>query len=172
MSVNNITLKETLLQDMKDAMKQKETIRKNTIQLVRSGVLQIEKDKKIELDDNGVIEVITKELKKRRDSLPEFEKSGRTDLINNLKEEIEVLLGYLPEQLSENEIEKIVDDTINEIGASSVKDMGKVMTALKPKVSGRADNKIVSEFVKKKLNWCLCTGLASGAFLYKNIKFS
>ena len=143
-----MSLKEKLLQDMKDAMKNKETIRKNTIQLVRSGVLQIEK---VELDDSGVIDVIAKELKKRRDSLPEFEKSGRMDLIENLNKEIEVLLAYLPEQLSEGEIKQIVQDTINEVGATTMKDMGKVMGAVSPKVKGRADNKIVSGFVKELL---------------------
>ena len=107
-----MSLKETLLQDLKAAMKDKDTIRKNTIQLVRAGVLQIEKDNHVELDDDGVLDVIAKELKKRRDSLPEFEKSGRTDLIDNLNKEIEVLLGYLPEQLTEDEIQKIVEETI------------------------------------------------------------
>ncbi|HIT73221.1 aspartyl-tRNA amidotransferase [Tyzzerella sp. An114] len=146
-----MSLKERLLQDMKDAMKAKDTVRKNTVQLVRSGVLQIEKDKKIELDDEGVLDVIAKELKKRRDSLPEFEKSGRTDLIENLNKEIEVLLGYLPEQLTEEEIQVIVDETIKEVQAESMKDMGKVMAAVTPKVKGRADNKIVSNYVKKLL---------------------
>ena len=146
-----MSLKERLLQDMKDAMKAKDTVKKNTVQLVRSGVLQIEKDKKIELDDEGVLDVIAKELKKRRDSLPEFEKSGRTDLIENLNKEIEVLLGYLPEQLTEEEIQVIVDETIKEVQAESMKDMGKVMAAVTPKVKGRADNKIVSNYVKKLL---------------------
>lgn len=147
-----MSLKETLLQDLKEAMKDKDTIRKNTIQLVRSGVLQIEKDKHIELDDDGVIDVIAKELKKRRDSLPEFEKSGRTDLIENLNKEIKVLLGYLPEQLTEDEIKRIVEKTISEIGASSIKEMGKVMGAVSSKVKGRADNKVVSGYVKQILS--------------------
>lgn len=146
-----MSLKERLLQDMKDAMKAKDTVKKNTVQLIRSGVLQIEKDKQIELDDDGVLDVIAKELKKRRDSLPEFEKSGRTDLIENLNKEIDVLLGYLPEQLTEEEIQEIVDETIKEVQAESIKDMGKVMTAVTPKVKGRADNKIVSSYVKKLL---------------------
>ncbi len=146
-----MSLKERLLQDMKDAMKAKDTVRKNTVQLIRSGVLQIEKDNKIELDDEGVFDVIAKELKKRRDSLPEFEKSGRTDLIENLNKEIDVLLGYLPEQLTEEEIQVIVEETIKEVQAESMKDMGKVMAAVTPKVKGRADNKIVSGYVKKLL---------------------
>lgn len=147
-----MSLKETLLQDLKEAMKNKDTIRKNTIQLVRAGILQIEKDNHVELDDNGVIDVIAKELKKRRDSLPEFEKSGRIDLIENLNKEIEVLLGYLPEQLTEGEIKKIVEETIAETGASSIKEMGKVMGAVSSKVKGRADNKVVSGYVKEILN--------------------
>ena len=147
-----MSLKETLLQDLKVAMKEKDTIRKNTIQLVRAGVLQIEKDNHVELDDEGVLDVVAKELKKRRDSLPEFEKSCRTDLIDNLNKEIEVLLGYLPEQLTEDEIKKIVEETIAETGASSMKDMGKVMGAVSPKVKGRADNRVVSGYVKELLS--------------------
>ena len=147
-----MSLKETLLQDLKAAMKDKDTIRKNTIQLIRAGVLQIEKDNHVELDDDGVLDVIAKELKKRRDSLPEFEKSGRTDLIDNLNKEIEVLLGYLPEQLTEDEIQKIVEETIAETGASTMKDMGKVMGAVSSKVKGRADNRVVSGYVKKLLS--------------------
>lgn len=146
-----MSLKETLLQDMKEAMKNKDTVRKNTVQLIRAGVLQIEKDKQIELDDEGVLDVIAKELKKRRDSLPDFEKSGRADLIENLNKEIEVLLGYLPQQLTEDEIKVIVEEAVNATGASSMKDMGKVMGLITPKVKGRADNKIVSTFVKQML---------------------
>ena len=96
-----MSLKEQLFADLKTAMKEKDTIKKDTIQLIRSGVLQIEKDNKVELDDEGVIEVISKQLKSRRDSLPDYEKSGRQDLIEKLNKEIEVLLSYLPEQLSE-----------------------------------------------------------------------
>lgn len=147
-----MSLKETLLQDLKTAMKDKDTIRKNTIQLVRAGVLQIEKDNHVELEDDGVLDVIAKELKKRRDSLPEFEKSGRTDLIENLNKEIDVLLGYLLEQLTEDEIQKIVEETIAETGAATMKDMGKVMGAVSSKVKGRADNRVVSGYVKKLLS--------------------
>lgn len=147
-----MSLKETLFQDLKTAMKDKDTVRKNTIQLVRAGVLQIEKDNHVELDDDGVLDVIAKELKKRRDSLPEFEKSGRTDLIDNLNKEIEVLLGYFPEQLTEDEIQKIVEETIAETGAATMKDMGKVMGAVSSKVKGRADNRVVSGYVKKLLS--------------------
>ena len=132
-------------------MKEKDTVRKNTVQLVRSGILQIEKDKKIELDDEGVLDVISKELKKRRDSMPDYVKSGRQDLIDNLNKEIEVLLTYLPKQLTEDEIKVIVEEAVKETGAATMKDMGKVMANVTPKVKGRADNKIVSGLVKQML---------------------
>ena len=146
-----MSLKEQLFADLKTAMKEKDTIKKDTIQLIRSGVLQIEKDNKVELDDEGVIEVISKQLKSRRDSLPDYEKSGRQDLIEKLNKEIEVLLSYLPEQLSEDEIQKIVEDAIAQTGASTIKDMGKVMGIVTAKTKGRADMKIVGGHEKKML---------------------
>lgn len=146
-----MSLKDVLFADLKTAMKEKDTVRKDTVQLIRSGILQIEKDKKIELDDEGVIDVIAKQLKSRRDALPEYEKSGRQDLIEKLNKEIEILLGYLPEQLSEAEIQAIVEAAVAETGAATMKDMGKVMAIVTPKVKGRADNKVVGNFVKKML---------------------
>ena len=146
-----MSLKEQLFADLKTAMKEKDTLRKNTVQLVRAAILQTEKDKKIELDDEGILDIIAKELKSRRDSLPDFEKSGRQDMVDDLNREMEVLLGYLPEQLSEDEIQKIVEEVIAETGAASVKDMGKVMGMLNPKLKGRADMKIVGGMVKKVL---------------------
>ena len=146
-----MSLKEQLFADLKTAMKEKDALRKDTIQLIRSGVLQIEKDNKVELDDEGVLEVISKQLKSRRDSMPDFVKSGREDLVEKLNREIEILLSYLPEQLSEDEIQKIVEDAIAQIGASSIKEMGKIMGVITPKVKGRADMKVVGNFVKKML---------------------
>ena len=146
-----MSLKEQLFADLKTAMKEKDTVRKDTVQLIRSGILQIEKDKKIELYDEGVTEVIAKQLKSRRDALPEYEKSGREDLIAKLNKEIEILLSYLPEQLSEEEIQTIVADAVAQTGASTMKDMGKVMALVTPQVKGRADNKIVGNLVKKML---------------------
>ena len=145
-----MALKEQLFEDLKSAMKEKDTIRKDTVQLIRSGILQIEKDKKIQLDDQGVIEVIAKQLKSRRDSMPDYVKSGRQDLVEKLNREIEILLNYLPEQLSESEIQKVIEETIAEIGATSMKDLGNVMKAVTPKVKGRADGKVVSNLVKFK----------------------
>ena len=147
-----MSLKETLMSDLKDAMKQKDTVRKDTIQLVRSGVLQIEKDKQVTLDDDGVLDVIAKELKSRRDSLPEYEKSGREDLIAQLNREIEILLGYLPTQLTESEIQEIVDSTVKELNAATMKDMGKVMGVASKALAGKAEGRMISEVVKKLLN--------------------
>ena len=144
-------LKEQLASDLKDAMKAKDEIKKNAVQMVRAGVLQVEKDKKTTLDDEGIIEVIAKEVKKRKDVLPDFEKAGRADLIEATQREIEILTKYLPSQLTEEELDKIVSETVSETGASSMKDMGKVMSALMPKVKGRADGKTVNELVKKHL---------------------
>lgn len=146
-----MSLKEQLFADLKTAMKEKDTLKKDTVQLIRSGILQFEKDNKVELDDEGVMEIITKQLKSRRDSLPDFIKSGREDLIEKLNKEIEILLGYLPEQLSEDEIQKIVEEAIAETGAASVKEMGKVMGLVNPKLKGRADMKVVGALVKKLL---------------------
>lgn len=146
-----MSLKEQLFADLKTAMKEKDTLRKDTIQLIRSGILQIEKDNKVELDEEGVLDVITKQLKSRRDSLPDYIKSGREDLIEKLNKEIEILLSYLPEQLNEDEIKKIVEEAVTETAAASIKDMGKVMAVITPKVKGRADMKLVGGFVKKML---------------------
>ena len=146
-----MSLKEKLMDDLKTAMREKDTIRKNAVQMVRSSVLQIEKDNKITLDDEGVIDVISKEVKKRRDVLPDYVKSGRQELIDELNIEIKVLLVYLPQQLTEAEIDVLVKEAITEVGASSMKDIGKVITAIMPKTKGRADGKIINELVKKNL---------------------
>ncbi|MBO4953998.1 MAG: GatB/YqeY domain-containing protein [Clostridia bacterium] len=147
-----MSIKEQLKQDLVEAMKAKDTIRKNTVQMARAGILQVEKDQRIELDDNGVIEVLAREVKKRKDVLPDYEKSGRTDLVADLNREIEVLMAYLPEQMSEAEVEEIVKAAIAETGASGMKEMGKVMAAVMPKTKGRADGKLVNTLVKKLLS--------------------
>lgn len=147
-----MSLKERLLEDMKDAMRNKDIVRKNTVQMVRAAVLQIEKDKHITLDDEGVVEVISKELKKRKDSLPDYEKSDRADLLETLKAEIDVLLKYMPEQLSEEELYEIIKKEIEACGATSMKEIGKVMQLVLPKVKGRADGKVVNVIAKKILS--------------------
>ncbi len=147
-----MSLKEQLSQDLKQAMKDKDTIRKNVVQLIRSGVLQIEKDNKVTLDDEGVLDVIAKQLKQRRDSLPDYEKSGREDLICELKTEMDILMGYLPRQLTREEVEEIVKAAVAETGASTVKDMGKIMACVMPKTKGRADGKVINEIARAYLS--------------------
>ena len=144
-----MSLKEKLMEDLKLSMKEKDVIRKNTVQCARAAVLQIEKDTKVTLDDDGVIGVIAKEVKKRKDVLPEYEKSGRDDLIADLKREIDILMEYLPSQLSQEELGEIVLNSIKSVGAESMKDMGKIMADVMPKIKGRADGKAVNEIVKK-----------------------
>ena len=144
-------LKERLLEDMKVSMRDKNVVRKNVIQMVRAAILQVEKDKQIELTDEQIIDVIAKESKKRKDSLPDYEKSGRDDLINQVKEEIEILAEYLPKPLSQEELEKIVEEAIASVGATSMKEMGMVMKTVKEKVGAAADGRTINEIVKSKL---------------------
>jgi len=146
-----VSLKEKLLDDLKTAMKNKDSIRKNTVQLVRSAVLQFEKDNKATLDDDGVIDIIAKELKKWRDSLPDFIKSGRQDLIEELERKISILLEYLPQQLTEEQLNAIVSEVVAGMQPLTEKDIGKVMQAVMPKVKGKADGKQVNSVVRKFL---------------------
>ena len=147
-----MSIKEQLKAALVEAMKAKDTIRKNTVQMARAAILQVEKDQLTELDDNGVIEVLAREVKKRKDVLPDYEKSGRDDLVADLNREIEVLMAYLPEQMSESEVEEIVKAAITETGASGMKEMGKVMAAVMPRTKGRADGKLDNALVRKFLS--------------------
>lgn len=147
-----MSLKERLADDLKSAMKNKEVIRKNVVQMVRAAVLQVEKDNKVTLDDEGVLEVIAKQMKQRRDSLPDYEKSGRDDLIAELKAEMDVLTEYLPEQLTREELVVIVEEAVKATGASSMKDMGKIMAAVMPQTKGRADGRLINEIAKELLS--------------------
>ena len=144
-------LKETLLQDLKECMKEKNTVRKNVIQMVRASSLQVEKDKQIEVNDDQILEIIAKESKKRKDSLADYEKSGREELIEQIKEEIEILAEYLPKPLTKEELEEIISSAIADTGATNIKDMGKVMKEVKQRVGTRADGKTINEIVKEKL---------------------
>ena len=146
-----MSLKERLQEDLKSSMKNKDTVRKSVITLIRAAIKQYEVDNRIELSEEDVIDIISKQLKQRNDSLVEFEKANREDLIEEAKSEIQVLEAYLPQQLSETELEKIVVDVISEVGATSMKDMGKIMTIIKPKTAGRADGRKINELVKKNL---------------------
>lgn len=144
-------MKKRLLDDLKEAMKEKNEIKKNAIQMTRAGILQIEKDKGIELDDSQIIEIIAKEVKKRKDSIADYERGGREDLVSQIKEEISYLEVYLPKQLSKEEIAEIVKEVIAETQATSIKDMGKVMKASKEKIGAAADGKTINEVVKELL---------------------
>lgn len=146
-----MSLKDQLFIDYKSAMKAKDSLKKNTIQSVRAGVLQVEKDQHVTLSEDEVISVVVSQVKKRKASLPDFIKSGREDLISELKTEIEILESYLPEQLGEEDLKTMITDVINELGASSMKDMGKVMQVMTEKANGRADNTLVSQIVRKLL---------------------
>lgn len=144
-------LKEKLLDDLKESMKEKNIIRKNVVQMVRAAILQAEKDKQIEVTDEQIVEIIAKEAKKRKDSIPDYEKSGRQDLLEQINEEIKILEEYLPEQLSAEEIEEKVKEIIAELGASSMKEMGIVMKTAKERLGASADGKAINEAAKKLL---------------------
>ena len=144
-------MKEQLLQDLKEAMKEKDTIKKDAITMLRASILQVEKDTQKTLNDDEICAIVAKEVKKRKESIKEYEDANREDIVEGLKKEIEVLSKYLPEQLSKEEIEKLVDQAVIESQAISMKDMGKVMSILRPKTAGKADGKLVSDIVKEKL---------------------
>jgi len=146
-----MNLSERLNEDMKQAMKSQDKFKLSTIRMVRSAIKNLEIDLKRTLNDEEVLEILGREIKQRKDSLQEFTKAGRDDLAVNLKAEIELIGQYLPVQLTEEEIKVIVQQTIQETGASSKADMGKVMSALMPKVKGRADGKIVNQTVSQFL---------------------
>lgn len=148
-----MTLKEKLTADMKDAMKAKESGKQklSVIRLVRGAIRQLEIDGKKGLQDEDVLGVISKEVKQRRDSIEDFKKGGRDDLVAAAEAEIAILMEYLPQQLSEDEVRNLVKEAIAASGAASPKDMGKVMKELMPKVKGRADGKLVNGIVKELL---------------------
>lgn len=148
-----MTLKEQLMADFKEAMKAKDDVRKNTISFARAAVKQYEVDNREELDDEGIIKILTKQVKMRKDALADFEKAGRTDLADGYKAEIEILEKYLPEQMSADEILKIVQATKEELGLEGTKkEMGKFMGAVMKKVGGRADGNAVREVIQGFLN--------------------
>ncbi|OFI07184.1 glutamyl-tRNA(Gln) amidotransferase subunit E [Clostridium acetireducens DSM 10703] len=147
-----MALKEKLQEDWKQALKAKDKFKANTISMARSAILLVEKTDGRVLDDDEVIGILSKEIKQKRDSICEFEKGNRQDLIDKEKAEIDILLSYLPQQLTKEEVSEIVSKAAYEVGANSIKDMGKVMSAVMPKVKGRADGKLVSQIVKEYLN--------------------
>ena len=146
-----MTLKAQISEDMKNAMRAKETARLGTIRLLQAAIKQREVDERIELDDSAVIAVIEKMLKQRRDSIAAYESANRMDLADVEKAESVVLQAYLPQQLTEDEIKAILEQVVAETGAAGVKDMGKVMAAIKPLMAGKADMGKVSGLIKARL---------------------
>lgn len=146
-----MNLSERLSEDMKQAMKAKDKVRLSVIRMVRSAVKNKEIDSGVSLADDEILNVIQKELKQRRDSLQAFESAGRSDLIQEVQNEIQVLTSYLPAQLSEEEVRNLAAAAIAETGAGSKADMGKVMAVLMPKVRGLADGKLVQQVVQSLL---------------------
>lgn len=147
-----MALKEQLMADFKEAMKAHDEVAKNTISFARAAIKQYEVDHREELDDAGIVAILSKQVKMRKDALADFEKAGRTDLADSYKAEIEILNRYLPEQLSEEEILKTVKETAAELGIEGGKqNMGKLMGPVMAKLKGRADGnsvkKVVTDFL-------------------------
>jgi len=146
-----MTLKEQLNEAMKQAMKARDELRLSAVRMIRSAVQNREIDQRQELDDQGVRDVVSTLVKQRRESIRLYEEGNRPDLVEKEKAELEVLLGFLPAQLTRDEIMEFVSRVIAEINASGVKDLGRVMKAVTPQTSGRADGKLVSEIVRHLL---------------------
>ena len=146
-----MSLKDRIQQDVKDAMRAKDKSRLAAIRLITAAIKQREVDERIELDDAQVTTVLDKMAKQRRESISQFEKAGRDDLIAQEVMELEIIQSYLPEQLGEDEINALIDTAMQATGATSIKDMGKVMGQLKPKLQGRADMSAVSALIKARL---------------------
>ena len=147
-----MNLNDRIMNDLKEAMKNKDSFKLSVIRMVK-GAIQLEKiNKKRDLNDEEVIDVISKQIKLRKDSINEFEKAGRNDLADTTKKEVEVLNEYMPEQLSSEEVNKIIDEAFAKVNPTSQKDMGLIMKEVTPKVKGKADIGEVSRIIKEKLN--------------------
>ena len=144
-------LKEKLLEDLKDAMKIKNVNKKNAVQMVRTAILQIEKDKGIEVSDEQILGIVAKEVKTRKDAIAEYEQANRDDLIEKANEEIKALEEYLPKQLTDEELVAEVKKVIEKLNATSMKDMGPVMKEAKATIGAQADGKRINEVVKSLL---------------------
>lgn len=147
-----MSLKDKLAEEMKGAMKSQDKVRLSTIRMLLSAVKYKEIDLGKVLTDEEVIETVTSSVKQRRDSIEQFSNAGRTDLVEKEEAELKVLQGFLPKQLSVEEVEAEIDRIVTEAGASGMKDLGKVMKLLMPKVAGRADGKMVSDKVRERLS--------------------
>ena len=145
-------MKQRILDDTKAAMRAKDSTRLTTLRMLSAAIKQIEIDKQTELDEQGCLAVVQKMIKQRQDAAKQFTDAGRDELASKENTEIEILSAYMPEQLSDSELEELVATTISELGCSEMKDMGRCVGALKQKIAGRADMGKVSAMVKAKLS--------------------
>ena len=145
-------MRDKILKDIIEAMKSKDKEKLSTLRLLK-GAMQLEEiNKKGEVDDTEIIKLISKQIKTRRESIEEFKKANRLDLADKTEKEVEILSSYMPEQLSEDEVLKLIEEAFNEVKPTSMKDMKDIMAYLNPKISGRADKGFVSKTIKEKLN--------------------
>ncbi len=144
-------IRETLDSDLKEAMRNKEALKRTVLRTMLSEIRNAEINSQTTLDDEGIISVLTKQVQQRKDSVEAYEAANRQDLVAKESEEINIISVYLPEQLPQEEIEQIIDSAISQSGASSLDDMGKIMGLVMPQVRGRADGKIVNTIVTSKL---------------------
>lgn len=147
-----MSLKDLLMQDLKAAMQEKDVLKKTTVTMLRAAVKQVEVDQRVELQDQDIVEIVARQIKQKRAAIEEFTKGGRQDLVDEALAEIHILEAYLPEQLTEEQIKAMILEAIAETGASTPKDMGKVMNIMTPKTKGLADGKLVATLVKEQLN--------------------
>ena len=145
------SLKERIQEDVKDAMRARDKDRLAAIRLITAAIKQREVDERIELDDVQVTAVLDRMARQRRESIAQFEKAGRDDLIARENAELDIIRDYLPEQLTEDELQSLIDEALEQTGASTIKDMGKVMGLLKPRLQGRTDMAAVSAMIKSRL---------------------
>ncbi len=147
-----MSLKEKMTTEMKEAMKSRDQLRLDTLRMIISSIKNREIEKKDDLDDKEIISLLGTQIKQRKESIELYRKGGRDDLADKEEQEIAILKDYMPEELGEDELEKIIRSAIEDSGASSMADMGKVMKTVVPKTTGRADGKVVNEMVKKLLS--------------------
>lgn len=147
-----MTIKDRISNDVKDAMRAREKMKLDTLRLITAAVKQVEVDERINVDDERMLVILDKLAKQRKESITQFQAAGRTDLVTQEQFELDLISQYLPEPLSDAEIESLIEKGINEVGAAKISDMGKVMALLKPQFQGRADMTKVSALIKAKLS--------------------
>ncbi len=147
-----MSLQEQISAALKDAMRARDEVKMATLRLVLTAIKTREKEARSLLEDQEVISVITSQIKQRRESIEQYRKAGREDLVETEEKELQILQGYMPEQVSEEEISNTLDEIIAEVGAVSMKDMGKVMKAAMAKLAGKADGQAINAMVKAKLS--------------------